>query len=194
MSFTLDPPPGFHGLDPHRPVRIYTRNLPHWRQGGATYFATFHLADALPHAKKSELLCLRRDWEGRNPLPRTEAAWTEYAKTTFHAVEKWMDAGHGACWFNRPTHAAELRRAILHFHKQRYEVGCFAVLANHCHLVIRPIDGWELESELGAIKSIVAKFIYKNESLVGELWQQESYDRIIRDEEHFISSYSIYWS
>lgn len=184
MSFTLDPSPGFHGLDLHRPVRIYTRNLPHWRQPGATYFVTFHLADALPQAKKQELLCLRQEWEARNPPPRSEAAWTEYAKTTFQMVEKWMDAGHGACWFRQPRYAAELRRAILHFHQQRYEVGCFAVMANHCHLVIRPFDDWELENELGTIKSVIARFINKHEGISGELWQQESYDRIIRDEEH----------
>ena len=53
MTFNLDPPPGFRGLDPHRPVKIYTRNLPHWRQAGASYFVTFHLADALPAARKN---------------------------------------------------------------------------------------------------------------------------------------------
>jgi putative transposase len=30
------------------PMRIYWRNLPHWRQNGATYFVTFRLADSIP--------------------------------------------------------------------------------------------------------------------------------------------------
>jgi hypothetical protein len=184
MSFNLDPPSGFRGLDPDRPLRTCIRNLPHWRQARATYFVIFHLADALPQAKKSELLCLRREWESKNPLPRTEAAWTEYAKTVFRKVETWMDAGYGVGWFRQQWYTSELRGAILHFHQQRYEIGCFAIMANHCHLVIRPFDEWDLEDELGSIKSIVAKFINRNETRTGELWQQESYDRIIRDAEH----------
>jgi len=211
MTFNLDPPPGFRGLDSQRSVSIYTRNLPHWRQTGATYFVTFHLADALPAAKRNELASMRREWEHRNrtavawapgpcALPhgpgahatshhaadrqRNEAAWTEYAKTVFRKVERWMDAGHGKCWFRQPQYAAELRRTILHFHEKRYEVGCFVIMANHCHLAIRPFDDCELEEEVGAMKSAVANLVNKQEGRQGPLWQQESYDRIIRDEEH----------
>lgn len=184
MAFNLAPPPGFRGLDPHRPVKIYTRHLPHWRQADATYFVTFHLADALPAAKKHELVSMRREWEFQNPPPRSEAAWVEYGRTVFRQVERWMDAGHGACWFARPEYAAELRRAILHFHETRYEVGAFVIMANHCHLAIRPWEHRQLEEEIGAIKGVTAKFISQAEGRRGELWQQESYDRIIRDEEH----------
>lgn len=184
MTFNLDPPPGFRGLDPHRPVTIYTRNLPHWRQQGATYFVTFHLADALPDAKRNELASMRREWDLRDPPPRSEATWTEYAKTVFQEVEKWMNAGHGDCWFRQPQYAAELRRAILHFHQQRYEVGSFVIMANHCHLAIRPFDDCKLEEEVGAMKNVAANFVNQREGRRGPLWQQESYDRIIRDEEH----------
>ncbi len=184
MTFNLDPPPGFRGLDPHLPVKVYTRNLPHWRQAGATYFVTFHLADALPAARKNELVAMRREWELQNPPPRSEAAWTEYGRTVFRQVERWMDAGHGACWFQRPEYAAELRRAILHFHEVRYEVGSFVIMANHCHLAIRLLEDYQLEEEIGAMKSVTANFVNRGEGRRGELWQQESYDRIIRDEEH----------
>ena len=49
--------------------------------------------------------------------------------------------------FDSRKYAAELRRAILHFHEQRYEVGCFVIMANHCHLVIRPLGEYELKRE-----------------------------------------------
>ena len=139
MALNLDPPPGFRGLDPDRPVSIYTRNLPHWRQSGASYFVTFHLANVLPAAKKNELASLRREWELRNPPPRSEDTWTKYAKDVFRKVDQWMDAGHGDCSFRQPQYAAELRRAILHFHEARYEIGCFVIMANYCHLAIRPL-------------------------------------------------------
>ena len=38
----------FVPFDECKAVRIYRRNLPHWRQDGATYFVTFRLGDSLP--------------------------------------------------------------------------------------------------------------------------------------------------
>ena len=184
MAFNLSPPTGFRGINPDLPIKIYTRNLPHWRQPGTTYFVTFHLADALPAAKQKELVSMRREWELRHPLPHSKMDWEEYAKTIFRKVEHWMDNGFGACWFCQPEYAAELRRALLHFHNKHYELGCFVVMANHCHLAIRVFDGYDLEVEVGAIKSVVAHFVNRREALHGQLWQEESYDRIIRDPEH----------
>jgi len=95
-----------------------------------------------------------------------------------------MDAGYGKSWFRKQEYALELRRSILHYHAERYQVGCFVVMTTHCHLIIRPSENLKLEDEVGAIKSVVSRFINKHESTSGSLWQQESYDRIIRDEEH----------
>jgi putative transposase len=182
--FNLPSPTGFRGLHPDLPIEMYSRNLPHWRQEGATYFVTFHLADALPLSKKKELESLRRDLEAKHPIPRNEKAWTVYANEIFRLVEKWMDAGSGECWFSQPVFAKELERAILHYNSIRYDVGCFVIMANHCHLVIRPFSGVSLENELGSIKSTVSRFINQQTHANGNLWEQESYDRIIRDEEH----------
>lgn len=184
MTFNLEAPPGFRGLESSKKVNVYTRNLPHWRQNGATYFVTFNLADALPGSKKAELKSMRREWEHRNPPPRDEEAWTRFGRTVFQAVEKWMDAGYGKCWFRMAAYAAELHRSILHFHAEHYEIGCFVIMPNHCHVVIRPLEAFELESEIGSMKSVTASFLKKRETFDGSLWQQESYDRIIRDEEH----------
>ena len=184
MTFNLAAPEGFRGLDPNKPLETYTRNLTHWRQDGATYFVTFNLADALPSPKKAKLESMRRQWERQNPPPRDEKTWTEYARILFRSVEKWMDAGYGACWFRREPYRNELHRSILHFHQQRYEIGCFVIMANHCHLVIRPFESIKLEEEIGSMKSVTANFINKRERSKGPVWHQESYDRIIRDEEH----------
>jgi REP element-mobilizing transposase RayT len=95
-----------------------------------------------------------------------------------------MDAGYGRCWFRQPDYSAELSRTILHFHEERYDVGAFVIMASHCHLLMRPLDSCELEDEVGSIKSITSRYINTREKTDGNLWQQESYDRIVRDEEH----------
>jgi putative transposase len=184
MTFNLDSPAGFRGLDANRPVHRYERHLPHWRQDGATYFVTFNLADALPVNKQREIESLRRDWESRNPPPRSEQSWKDYAKTVYGMAEKFLDAGYGKCWFQFQVYADELHRSILHFHGARYELGCFVIMANHCHLAIRPSEGIDLEEELGGIKRVTSRFINQSERLRGPIWNQESYDSIIRDEEH----------
>ncbi len=184
MTFNLSAPPNFRGLDEQRPVSRYERHLPHWRQDGGTYFATFNLADALPQNKQREIQSMRREWEHKYPPPRSEQAWVEYAKTVLNFAEKVLDAGHGKCWFRNSIYVDALHRSLLHFHDQRYELGCYVVMANHCHLTIRPYDGTELEDELGAIKRTTSRFINEKEGSTGSLWSQESYDQIIRDEEH----------
>ena len=74
-SFNLPPPPGFRGLDENLPLTFYTRNLPHWRQKGATYAVTFRLNDALPQSKLQELKRHRARWEQQHPEPRSERDW-----------------------------------------------------------------------------------------------------------------------
>ena len=184
MTFNLDPPNGFRGLDPGLPLRIYSRNLPHWRQEGATYFVTFNLKDGIPVAKRKELQHERQLWEKANPPPRSDEVWTDWARRLFKITQSLLDEGHGSCWFRKPDYAAELHRAILHFHEERYHVGCFVIMANHCHLVIRPFPSIRLEDEIGSIKSVTSRFINRNETQIGEVWLQEAFDRIVRDDEH----------
>ena len=71
--WNLPAPPGFHGLHPHKPLTMYHRNLPHWRQDGATYFVTYRLADSLPQCKVDELKELKRERMARTALTAQES-------------------------------------------------------------------------------------------------------------------------
>ncbi len=55
---------------------------------------------------------------------------------------------------------------------------------NHVHLAIKPLDGFELEEILESAKGFVSRKANAHLRRSGKLWEQESYDRIIRDEEH----------
>jgi putative transposase len=182
--FNLPAPPQFRGLHPDVPVTIYHRHLPHWRQEGATYFVTFRLEDALPQAKLRELRGLRQQWEATHPPPRSKTDWQNYAREVTQRAEHWLDQGYGACHFREPRFAQLLSSALLHFQEQRYFVSCFVIMPNHCHLVIRPYPGHDLEGLLGVCKGYVAREVNRALNRTGALWQQESYDRIVRDEEH----------
>ncbi len=182
--FNLAAPPGFRGLDESRPITIYRRHLPHWRQTGATYFVTFRLADALPQEKLHYLKRLREEWVRQHPEPREREECDELTRTLFQQEETWLDAGFGSCIFRDSQFATVLARAIKHFHEQRCFVSCYAIMPNHCHLVMRPCEDWKLEVLLRGIKGTVAREANTRFGRRGARWQQESYDRIVRDEEH----------
>jgi REP element-mobilizing transposase RayT len=57
-------------------------------------------------------------------------------------------------------------------------------MPNHCHLLIRPFTDWTLEKILQGIKGVSSHQINGKVGSSGSLWQDESYDRIVRDEEH----------
>jgi hypothetical protein len=180
----LDAPPGFRGLDPNLPLKMYYRRLPHWRQEGATYFITFRLNDALPQEKVRELQWLKEKWEEAHPPPRLAKDWEEFAREVMVKSERWLDQGYGCCWFNQLAFSKLLCDALFFFQSQRYFASCFTVMPNHCHLVIRPFPGYELEDILQVCKGYVSRQINKARKTTNTLWQQESYDRIVRDEGH----------
>ena len=178
------PPPNFRGLDPSKPIRFYHRNLPHWRQDGATYFVTFRLGDSLPQEKLDELKRLREDWERTHPEPRSEQAWDAHMREIVRRTEAWLDEGYGACFFRETRHTEQLEEALLHFQNERYFVSCSVVMANHCHVVMQPFPGWELEDILQGLKGVVARRVNSARDDGGSIWQEESYDRIVRDDDH----------
>src|SRR5438874_12566677 len=99
--WNLPPPPSFQGLHPDKPVTVYQRHLPHWRQPGATYFVTFRLADSLPQAKLASLRADRERWRKSHPPPRSDATARAFQVLFSERIEQYLAAGYGACWLRR---------------------------------------------------------------------------------------------
>src|SRR6185295_963721 len=158
--WNLPPPLGFHGLDERKPLTVYMRNLPHWRQDGATYFVTFRLADSLPQVKLDELRDLRRGWERQHPLPRSEAVLHEWARLASERIECWLDQGMGKCVLQEPS-VASLVSSAFHYHDDdRYELDCYVIMPNHAHVVLRPLRAeYPVEEIVGSWKKYSARQI-----------------------------------
>jgi REP element-mobilizing transposase RayT len=184
--WNLPPPPGFQGLQPDKKLTVYVRHLPHWRQEGATYFVTFRLHDSLPQSKLNELESLRRQWEARHPPPRTTEQLEELGRESMRRQEYWLDKGMGSCRLKEPEAGKSLVNTMHFFDGNRYEVGCYVVMPNHVHTIVRPLRSEDepLERILQSWKLHTALEINRQFGLQGTLWQEESFDRIIRDEEH----------
>ena len=188
-------------FDEQKTVRIYQRNLPHWRQDGCTYFVTFRLVDSIPDG-------VRREWEYEQKMwlqargirydgPR--GSWRtdfdklppqerfQFEKHFNRKVQACLDRGLGECWLKEAACINSLRDALLKADGERHHLGDFVIMPNHVHLLTTPIAGHELEIILKAIKGKAAIECNKIVQRSGTLWQPESYDHIVRNLEQLVA-------
>jgi REP element-mobilizing transposase RayT len=180
------PDPAQHGQATLR-IRQGAR-LPHWTKQGSTYSVTFRLYDSLPQKILAAWRFEREDvikiaQKMKRPLSMHE----ERRLHELHSerVEKYLDAGHGACWMKKDRVAQIVAQTLLHFDSQRYDLSAWCVMPNHVHVVVRPHAGQELPGIVHSWKSFSAKAANKVLKRKGRFWQVEYYDHLIRDEADF---------
>ena len=188
-------PMNFRGFNSHAAMRIYQRNLPHWRQPGATYFITFRLGDSVPADVLDEVQRERDTWHRRlaeerakhgDPIPEEILEdYQAFLVRTCRRLEKVMDTGHGSCLLRDPKTRAVVSDALLFFHKERCEMHGFVVMPNHVHLAVQPLGDWQPEQLLHSWKSYTANQINQLAGRAGSLWQEDTWDRIVRDDAHW---------
>jgi len=93
------------------------------------------------------------------------------------------------CDLTRPHLARTVVGALHHFHGDRYALDQYTVMPDHVHLVLQPLpraDGWvPLRQITHSIKSWTANQINRIPGRRGELWEDESYDHVVRDGDDF---------
>jgi putative transposase len=125
----------------------FHRNLPHWQQGGSSYFITFRSAIGI--------------------LPK--------------------DA------------LLKVKDHILFDHGRRYTLYFGVIMPDHVHLIIQPLkksdDEWfGLSQIMYTLKGISARSINKLLNKTGQVWQHESFDRIIRSEDELYEKWKYMWN
>ena len=196
--------------------------LPHVKVAGGTYFVTFRLNDSIPAGAveqmrqeiENEVLRERERWLIRkassaarpsaDPLPpdtADEQQRDEFDsvharhRAQFAVLDRWLDAGHGACWLRRPEVATLVATALKFFVDDRYELKAWCVMPNHVHVVVRPAGRWALSQILHSWKSFTAKEAAKviGSEAPRDFWMPESYDHWCRDEGEIVrcSRYTI---
>ena len=171
----------FHAFDPHTEIQKRRRNLPHWEQPNATYFVTFRLADAVPQSILRRWKEEIETWREFHPEPWDAVTKYEYQKRFQDDREQWLDRGHGECVLKKPNMAAIVVDTLRHFDRDRYVLDAFVVMPNHVHVLVQLAKDQVLADVLHSWKSFAAKAINRLLGKAGQLWQEESYDRIVRD-------------
>ncbi|WP_325108935.1 class I tRNA ligase family protein [Luteolibacter pohnpeiensis] len=158
------------------------RNLPHWQQEGRYHFITWRLADSLPMGKLNELQEQKATWIAAHPEPHSPELEEEFHSRFGGKIERWLDAGEGECILSEPSIRRIVDGALLHFDGERYELIASAVMPNHVHVIIRIFPGEDLSKITHSWKSFSAKEINHALGKTGSVWQDESYDRIVRSQ------------
>jgi len=148
--------------------------LPHFDGGEIAQFITLRLGDSVPlnviERWNQELL--RQSQKKREAVLRRR-------------MEAFIDMGYGECYLRNTQIASLVEDSLLHFDRVRYRLSAWVVMPNHIHFLFIPSAGWELSSILHSIKSFTAQRANRILGKKGEFWQEDYFDRFIRDHHHF---------
>jgi putative transposase len=142
--------------------------LPHFDMPGLVQFINYRLDDAMPASLRHEWAALR---EIDDELKRRMK------------VEEYLDRGRGSCLLRDPRAAAIIEENWLHFDGKDYRLLAWVVMPNHVHLLV---EIWKTpQSKLVKDwKGFSARRINQVLGRRGQLWQDDYWDRYIRDETH----------
>ncbi len=163
--------------------------LPHLKREGATYFVTFRLAGTLPREVLMRFKAERNSILQHAVAAKRPLTWGEQEdlfRWYSERVDSYLDCGRGECYLRRPDCAGLTASALTFFEGERYELRSWAVMPNHVHVVVWPKPPNTLSKILHSWKSYTAHEINKLlPNKVVPLWQNESYDHLVRDDEDF---------
>src|SRR5437867_4526115 len=115
-------------------------------------------------------------------LPHFERPWAVYAITISTRRRNKLS----------PAARTIVLNALRHFHGKRYELYAACVMPDHAHFLLQPCPNkfdandnpvfWSVAELMQSIKSFTAHQINKLQKTRGQLWEKESFDRIIRSD------------
>jgi putative transposase len=85
--------------------------------------------------------------------------------------------------------SADERRIVLDHvilgNKRFYDLAAAIVMPDHVHAMLKPRDGFALSNVLRGIKGVSAHLLNQHRNARGRVWQEESWDRIVRSVDEF---------
>ena len=149
--------------------------IPHFDGGAIAQFFTFRLFDSLPRQVVEK-------WREETK------EGGEKGRVTFRKnVENYLDKGFGECFLKDQRVAELTQNALLFHHERKYDLKSWVIMPNHIHFLATPLEGVELSEIAHSIKSYAAHEANKILNRKGQFWQQEPFDRYIRNRKHFES-------
>lgn len=182
---------------------FYRRHLPHWHPPGAVFFVTFRLKDSLPY----EVIESLREERKRAKIALHKLIESERARQNalhdqryFEKWEEYLDkAEFGPRWLAQPEIADVVKEALHYRDGKVFDLHAYCIMSNHVHAVFEPLStsdrqsdpakseyNSDLDKKMQSLKRHTARQANIILGREGAFWQDESYDRVIRDPEEYI--------
>ena len=84
-----------------------------------------------------------------------------------------------------PEERGVIMAALRYFDGRRYELYACVVMNDHVHALVKPLEDYRLQKLVHSWKSFTAHELRSDSSK--KLWQEEYFDRIVRDEKEFLN-------
>jgi len=81
-----------------------------------------------------------------------------------------------------PEERSAITRAIKHFDNDRYNLLAFVVMHDHVHVLVKIAERYSLTHLVHPWKSFTANHLQRQFNRQKSVWQDEYFDRIVRDE------------
>lgn len=149
-------------------VTFYRRRLPHVSEPGRPVFLTWCLRDSLPQHRIFPEQALRHGH-------------------VFAVMDRLLDDARSGAFYLRQPAVAQMVVEAIHYNARvlgHYQLHAFVVMPNHVHLLVTPSVALPVLTK--SLKGITAKRANALLGLTGRrLWQEESYDHLVRSEAEF---------
>jgi putative transposase len=155
--------------------------IPHFDHFGLMQFITLCLEDAVPEA-------VIEQWKCELGWAKGISANDPRQRILRRKIEKYEDAGYGACWLRNENLAIIVEEAILYHDLKRYRVIAWCIMPNHIHAIIEILKNYSLAVIIHSWKSFTAHRINRILHRSGTFWFREYYDRFIRDSDHLANA------
>jgi REP element-mobilizing transposase RayT len=160
---------------------FHRRNLPHLYFNDGIYFITSRLINSIPMEKLEQL---------KN---ETKNISDEKQKRLFEKYDALMNSDeYGEKYLKNPK-CAEIVKDTLHYPDgKEYKLICYCIMPNHFHMVFELLQNNKgISKIMQSIKRISARDCNTILSRSGAFWQDESFDRWVRNEKelYFVIRY-----
>ncbi|MDP1798812.1 MAG: hypothetical protein Q8K78_15060 [Planctomycetaceae bacterium] len=184
-------------FDPNEGFTIIERRLPHWAQPGTLCFLTWRTFDSMPRSVLNRWYADREEWLRKRNIDPHAADWrtqlaalgqelhSDFVRTFSARWQRNLDFCHGACWLAQPALSQIVADSLLKFDGDRYQLTDFIVMPNHVHVLAAFIHEERMLSQCTSWKHFTATQINRHIGKSGPFWQQDGFDRLIRNENEF---------
>ena len=186
------------GIYQHENLLVYQGNhLPHWGLNSIAYHVCFRLVDAIPTSQRMQWLEERRRFlekysnEHQKPID-DEMKRFQYLYS--EKVEKYLDNGYGSCILRKPDIATIIRNSLEFNERKKYLLHAWCIMPNHVHVVLQVLGAHTLSEILHGWKSFTSHSINNMLSRQGQLWQDDSYNHIIRTLKEYYFQVRYVWN